>query len=148
MQLSRLRPLNLSSFTNTKEFASFYLCVLYSGRSTVHAETPFSRICDKWFFHCGPYLKGDTESSFKVRQRGKNWDIWPLQQEDMVKYSIRMQTPSSTIITVPWDYTFFLRGMLGDVLGEVVIGTPSVIDHILFPEVCTHEINFFSHLLL
>ena len=33
--------------TNTKEFASFCLCVLYSGRSTVHAETPFSRICDK-----------------------------------------------------------------------------------------------------
>ena len=42
--------------TNTKEFASFCLCVLYSGRSTVHAETPSSRICDKRFFHCGPYL--------------------------------------------------------------------------------------------
>ena len=61
MQLSRLRPLNLSSFifiTNTKEFASFCLCVLYSGRSTVHAETPSSRICDKRFFHCGPYKQG------------------------------------------------------------------------------------------
>ena len=34
---------------------SFCLCVLYSGRSTVHAETPSSRICDKRFFHCGPY---------------------------------------------------------------------------------------------
>ena len=33
-----------------KEFASFCLCVLYSGRSTVHAETPSSRICDKRFF--------------------------------------------------------------------------------------------------
>ena len=40
--------------TNTKEFASFCLCVLYSSRSTVHAETPSSRICDKRFFHCGP----------------------------------------------------------------------------------------------
>ena len=38
-----------------KEFASFCLCVLCSGRSTVHAETPSSRICDKRFFHCGPY---------------------------------------------------------------------------------------------
>ena len=44
--------------TNTKEFASFCLCVLYSGRSTVHAETPSSRICDKRFFHCGPYVRG------------------------------------------------------------------------------------------
>ena len=26
------------------------MCVLYSGRSTVHAETPSSRICDKRFF--------------------------------------------------------------------------------------------------
>ena len=34
---------------------SFCLCVLYSGRSTVHAETPSSRICDKRFFPCGPY---------------------------------------------------------------------------------------------
>ena len=67
MQLSRLRPLNLSSFiffTNTKEFASFCLCVLYSGRSTVHAETPSSRICDKRFFHCGPYIFKRPRSHF------------------------------------------------------------------------------------
>ena len=46
---ARLAGGNLLLFfiTNTKEFASFCLCVLYSGRSTVHAETPFSRICDK-----------------------------------------------------------------------------------------------------
>ena len=49
--------------TNTKEFASFCLCVLYSGRSTVHAETPSSRICDKRFFHCGPYVKGGAPNS-------------------------------------------------------------------------------------
>ncbi len=43
--------------TNTKEFASFCLCVLYSGRSTVHAETPSSRICDKRVFSLRTLLK-------------------------------------------------------------------------------------------
>ena len=43
--------------TNTNEYASFCLCFLYSGQSTVHAETPSSQICDKRFFHCGPYSR-------------------------------------------------------------------------------------------
>lgn len=35
------------------------------------------------------------------------------------------------------EITHFLRGVMGDVLGQVVLGTPSIIDEILFPEVCS-----------
>ena len=36
---------------------SLVYCVLYSGRSTVHAETPSIRICDKRFFSLRTLLR-------------------------------------------------------------------------------------------
>ena len=50
------------------------------------------KLIDRCIFHLSyaqptlrSILRGETESFFKVRNRGRDWDIWPLEQEDMVK---------------------------------------------------------------
>ena len=84
-------------------------------------------------------LQGETESFFKVRHRGRDWDIWPLQQEDMVKILLSEWTSLSMYTILQYEEVIhFLRGIMGDVIEQVVIGTPSLIDHVLFPEVCVH----------
>ena len=55
--MQRTAGMNLTLVLDTKQ-------LVYSGRSTVHAETPSSRICDKRFFHCGPYI---NEQNFLTR---------------------------------------------------------------------------------